>query len=193
MLLFGRPEGRYNLATSTNYLIDVWISIKYKVFKDLFSNYESLRDTLLNDEQLEFNSTVYLQEIIDVSCLEDIDPIVDDALDVDNRAEFFAKCRWLDKTAMEMRIVFSGKEAELISSFCTEYREWLQYVCYIHTQETYQAQKALDEMLGEEQVVETEFLPTKDTMVESVNRMEKKYQEIVKFKAEEKIIKQIKL
>lgn len=207
---FSKPESWLAIITAGTAIVAIWqtrkqIALsnkhqlfdrrmdKFTIFSDLLSNYENMRDTLLKDKDLEFNTVVYLEDIIDVPCLDDIDSIVNDPLNKKKRAIFFNKCHWLDKIAMEIQIVFSGEESILASRFCSEYRNWLQYVAYIHTQEVYRIRQSRTKDYGDDPYSEMVFLPSEDTMTDSVQRIEALYQRIIDIRAKDKILKQIKL
>ena len=167
---------------------------KYKIIKDLLSTYESTRNAMLKDKNIELSCDVYLGALFSVPCMKDLLSVVDEPLDSKNRQKFFDKCTWLSKTAIEVRIIFKGKPAEIMSEFCVDYFKLLQIMYFEYAKNVYELDRSISEQLGEmSDYQEIHFFPTDETIKGSINRIEKVYKTIIDDNIENKLVKQIKL
>lgn len=167
---------------------------KYKIIKDLLSTYESTRNAMLKDKNIELSCEVYLGALLSVPCMKEMLSVVDEPLDSKNRQKFFDKCTWLSKTAIEVRIIFKGKPAEIMSEFCVDYFKLLQIMYFEYAKTVYALDKSISEQLGEmSDFQDIHFFPTDETIKGSVNRIEKVYKTIIDDNIENKLVKQIKL
>lgn len=166
---------------------------KYSIAKDLLSKYENDREALLTDKEIELNAEIYLNDLTDLPFLDGVEAIVEDPLKAENRDVFFDKCNWVNKSANEIKIVFSGNEAEILGDFCLEYINLIQIICYKYSQESYNIFRSISEEMGDSNFEEICFEPANETIIDVINRIEKIYQDIINYKVENKIIKQIKL
>lgn len=167
---------------------------KYKILKDLLSAYESTREALLEDNNIELSGDVYLTALIDIPCMRDILSVVDEPLEDKNRKKYFDKCNWLSKTSIEVKIIFKGTPAETMSEFCVGYLRLLQIIYFEYAKTEYELDKSIAEQLGEiSDFQEMYFFPSDKTIKDSVNSIEKVYRQIIDKNMENRLIKQIKL
>lgn len=98
---------------------------KYLLIKDLLTLYKSSvsileKETFFENVDFAFNS------LVNCARLEDIYWVIEDPKDSDARKKFLTKCEGLERSALEIILLWKGESGELISTFVKQYSDLLR-------------------------------------------------------------------
>ncbi len=101
---------------------------KYHIFDELFSCFMVAELFCLNERDLDKFSYSIILDLLDNPFLEDVKWAAKEPKGSDAREAISRKTRWLERTSIEIGIIFEKEEAKLISSFISELGYFIYYI-----------------------------------------------------------------
>ena len=166
---------------------------KYLLIKELLSLYSENRFLIHTDDICESVKYVFAW-LTNSATLESMCLAMENPLKHEEQKIFLTKCEMLEKSAMEIELIWEGKVGHIMGQFVRQYKKLLRAM--------YRQQIMLDGLhveRGEEpmplEIVQKEIREKAEEfgLFSCVESLEKTYQQIVSMRAEEYLIKSIKL
>lgn len=167
---------------------------KYLLIKELLSLYSENRNLIIHTDDICESVEFMFAWLTNSSTLESMCLAMENPLKHEEQKIFLTKCEMLEKSAMEIELIWRGKVAHIMGHFVRQYKELLQAM--------YRQQIMLDGLYDER---EKEPIPLERAqekihkkaeefgLFSCVEGIEKTYQEIIKMNAEEYLKKSMKL
>lgn len=173
---------------------------KYILIKELLSLYSRNRMALIGYNDSLFVVDLLFNWLVNCSTLESMAPVMSDPLDTEKKKVFLTKCEMLEHAAVEIKLIWTNKEAELFSEFVNQYVKLLKS---LHMQQIYlndlqtenelkisNNQGAMDGEVAEKRIRE---FAEKVGIYSTISALEKTYNMIIETNAESRLVKSIKL
>lgn len=167
---------------------------KYLLIKELLSLYAENRNLIIHTDDICESVKFMFAWLTNSSTLESMCLVMENPLKHNEQKIFLTKCEMLEKSAMEIELIWRGKVAHIMGQFVRQYTELLKAM--------YRQQIMLDGLHDERVEGPMPLEISQKKMREKaeefglfscVEGLEKTYQQIVSIRAEEYLIKSIKL
>lgn len=164
----------------------------YHIIESLLLQYKNSRNEITSLDKQTFTWDIYCGYFLETTFLKDVEHVVDNPLNFDNRIAFNEKCVWLHRVVLETELIFTGESATQFKEFCLCYCDLLNALFYNTSLAAYEIEKKLAEQTGKE-LSEMYFTDPEQDVSKIVDRIDNLYLDIVNTSAERNILEQIKL
>ena len=167
---------------------------KYLLIKELLSLYSENRNLIIHTDSICESVKFIFTWLTNSSTLEAMCLAMKNPLKHEEQKIFLTKCEMLEKSAMEIELIWRGKVAHIMGHFVRQYKELLQAM--------YRQQIMLDSLHDEKEkepipleIAQKQIRENAENfgLFSSVDGIEKTYQKIINMNAEEYLKRSMKL